>query len=297
VAVRRRPPADLTAGLTTRAGPARLLPCWPVRSVEVEPGVSLAVHVDGDGPATVVLVHGLASTAQLWAGVAADLAASGVRAVRLDLRGHGESDAPETGYDTATAASDVATAVRAVGPGPVVLAGQSWGGNVVLRVAAEHPDLVRGLALVDGGWIRLAGRFPDWPSALTSLTPPDIDGWPVQRFAQVVAASLAGFPAGAAQAAMSVVRVEADGTIRRRLPVERHLQILESMWQDDPRVSYPLVQAPTLLMPATDGEVPPDVVEAAGLLPHAAVRPYVGAHHDLHLQRPAEVAADLRSLL
>jgi hypothetical protein len=27
------------------------------------------------------------------------------------------------------------------------------------------------------------------------------------------------------------------------------------------------------------------------------VRPYVGAHHDLHLQRPAEVAADLRSLL
>lgn len=268
-----------------------------MRSVEVEPGVSLAVHVDGDGPATVVLVHGLASTAQLWGGVAADLAASGVRAVRLDLRGHGASDAPEDGYDTATAASDVVTVLRALDPGPVVLAGQSWGGNVVLRVAAQHPDLVRGLALVDGGWIRLAGRFPDWPTALAALTPPDIDGWPLQRFAQVVAASLADFPAGAVEAAMSVVRVEADGTIRRRLPVERHVQILASMWQDDPRTSYPLVQAPTLLLPATDGEVSPEVLEAARLLPHATLRPYLGAHHDLHLQRPAEVAADLRSLL
>lgn len=272
-----------------------------LRRIGVAPEVSLAARerpVGGSSRPTVVLVHGLASTSRLWDGVAGRLAAMGHRVVAVDLRGHGDSDAPAGGYDTRTAADDVVAVVEAVDAGPVLLAGQSWGGNVVLQVAARRPDLVAGLGLVDGGWIDLAGRFDSWEAALAVLTPPTIDGMSATEFRAMLSAALVGFPNGAVDAATSVVRELPDGTIERRLTVPRHLQILRSMWEDDPARWYPSVDAPAVLMPAThDDTLPDEVARAAAALPQATVRLYPGAHHDIHLQRPDEVAADIGSLL
>jgi pimeloyl-ACP methyl ester carboxylesterase len=263
-------------------------------------GVSLAVREHAPAvpsASTAVLVHGLASSARLWDGVAARLVRAGHPTVAVDLRGHGESDAPDTGYDTATAADDLIALIPHVSEAPVLLAGQSWGGNVVLQVAGRRPDLVAGLALVDGGWIHLAGRFDSWSDAEAQLTPSDIDGLPMADFRGYVAAALEDFPDGAVDAASSVVRELDDGTIRRRLTVPRHMQILRSMWADDPRRWYPLIQAPTVLMQASaDETVAADVQLAADSIRRARVRRYPGAHHDLHLQRPDEVADDIRSL-
>lgn len=246
----------------------------------------------------VVLVHGLASTARLWDGVAAALVADGRAVTALDLRGHGESDAPECGYDTATAADDVVAALDELVSAPVVLAGQSWGGNVALQVAARAPRLVAGLVLVDGGWIDLQRAFPSWDDALAALTPPPIDGMDAEAFRSLVAGSLTGFPPGAVDAATSVVRVRDDQTIARRLTVPRHLQILRSLWEDDPSRWYPHVRCPVVLMPAVADETLPDpVLAAAEALTTVVVRPAVGAHHDIHLQRPGDVAAEIRSLL
>lgn len=271
------------------------------RRVQVAPDVQLAVTVWGptDQPPDVVLVHGLASTSRLWDGVAARLATTGVTSASIDLRGHGDSDTPEHGYDTATAADDVAAVLARLGGEPVVLAGQSWGGNVVVRVAAEHPGSVGGLVLVDGGWIDLRRSFETWDLALAALTPPAIDGLPHEQFRQAVASQLVDFPAGAVDSATSVVRVRPDGTIERRLAVDRHLRILRSMWDDDPSRWYPAVRCPVVLLPAVtsaDG-VGEAVQSAQATLPHASVRPQVGAHHDVHLQRPDTVAAEIRSLL
>ena len=244
-----------------------------------------------------MLVHGLASTARLWDGVAAELVAGGMAVTALDLRSHGESDAPESGYDTATAADDVVAALEALTSAPVVLAGQSWGGNVALQVAARAPGLVSGLVLVDGGWINLQESFPSWDDALAALTPPPIDGMDAEEFRSMVAGSLTGFPPGAVDAALSVVRVRDDQTIARRLTVARHLQILRSLWEDDPSRWYPHVACPVVLMPAVADDTLPDPVRAAAdALPTAVVRPAVGAHHDIHLQRPGVVAAEIRSL-
>ena len=263
--------------------------------------MSLAAWHWGGAPVTpprVVLVHGLASTSRLWDGVAADLVAEGATVSALDLRGHGESDAPESGYDTETAADDVIAALEALVSAPVVLAGQSWGGNVALQVAARAPRLVSGLVLVDGGWIDLQRGFPSWDDALAALTPPPIDGMDAEEFRSLVAGSLTGFPPGAVDAATSVVRVRDDQTIARRLTVARHLQILRSLWDDDPARWYPHVACPVVLMPAVADDTLPDPVRAAAdALPTVVVRPAVDAHHDIHLQRPKDVAAEIRSLL
>ena len=57
-----------------------------------------------------VLVHGLASNARMWDGVACELSDRGHLAVTVDLRGHGRSAKPDGPYDMATVADDVARA-------------------------------------------------------------------------------------------------------------------------------------------------------------------------------------------
>lgn len=272
------------------------------RRVTVAEGVGLAVRVREPLPSSrppAVLVHGLASSSRLWDGVASALDDFGHGSVAVDLRGHGQSDAPHSGYDTSTAVADVIAVVeQTTGDRPVLLAGQSWGGNVALQVAARRPDLVAGLALVDGGWIRLASRFADWDSARHALAPPDIDGMPAASFRSMLAPALDGFPDGSLDAAMSTVRVLDDGTIQRRLSVPRHLEILYSLWQDDPRQWYPQVRARTVLMPAVEVGAPldPEIGAALAAIEQARLRPFPGAHHDVHLQRPVEVAEEIGSL-
>ncbi len=86
-----------------------------------------------------LLVHGLASNARLWDGVGRRLAEAGRYAVAVDLRGHGHSDKPDSGYDFATVADDLRALIGALGPGfeRPILVGQSWGASVVLDFAVR----------------------------------------------------------------------------------------------------------------------------------------------------------------
>src|SRR5262245_31388688 len=144
--------------------------------VAVAPGVTLyAERRDGTpGAAPFVLVHGLASNLRLWDGVAEDLAARGHTVVAIDQRGHGRSDAPESAYGNAVAVEDLRAAVVALGLERPVVAGQSWGGNVVLEYGCRFPGQTRGIVCVDGGIIELADWFPSWEACLAAMTPPTL---------------------------------------------------------------------------------------------------------------------------
>ncbi|WP_234009958.1 alpha/beta fold hydrolase [Streptomyces sp. SA3_actF] len=73
----------------------------------------------------------------------------GHRVLAMDLRGHGGSVRHPRDTSANAHADDVAGLLGRLGAGPAVLVGQSLGGRVALRVAVEHPSLVRGLALVE----------------------------------------------------------------------------------------------------------------------------------------------------
>ncbi|WP_203717122.1 alpha/beta fold hydrolase [Asanoa siamensis] len=263
--------------------------------VTVADGVGLNVrHTVGAAAPAFLLVHGLASNARLWDGVAAALAAAGHPSYAVDLRGHGESDLPDQGFDTATAARDLASVIASLGLDRPVVAGQSWGGNVVVELAATHPALVRALALVDGGWIDLPAEFDSWPACAAALRPPDVNGW---RADDLRARLLAGHPdwsAAAVDATLANLRVGPDGRLSRRLPVERHMEILRSMWDHPPGRWFPRLTMPVLLLPAGD---PARVASAAAAIPSATVRAYAGGDHDLHAQQPDRLAADLLTLV
>jgi N-formylmaleamate deformylase len=101
----------------------------------------------GDGPPLLV-VHGITNSARGWDFVCRDLGTSfAVHAV--DLRGHGESDKPERGYAAADYAADLAGLIEALALERPAVLGHSLGARASARLAADRPELVSRLVLVD----------------------------------------------------------------------------------------------------------------------------------------------------
>jgi pimeloyl-ACP methyl ester carboxylesterase len=124
------------------------VPPWPGSTVSVG-GQSLYVRRAGrpDAPPA-VFVHGLGGSSNNWTDLVA-LLADRVDAHAPDLPGFGRSGPPKDGRYAVDAHADAVVAyVRGIGRGPVHLLGNSLGGAVSVRVAAEHPDLVRSLTLI-----------------------------------------------------------------------------------------------------------------------------------------------------
>jgi pimeloyl-ACP methyl ester carboxylesterase len=267
--------------------------------IDLGDGVRLHTRTwPGDAAPPLLLVHGLASNARLWDGVAARLSAAGWPSVAVDLRAHGDSDAPPDGYDTVTAAGDLAGVLDRLAIAPVVAAGQSWGGNVVAALAAARPDLVAALALLDGGWLDLTVGFASWAECAAALRPPEVDGVPRERIRRMLARAHPDWSAEAVDATVYNLRLDGDDRLYRRMPVDRHMMIVRSMWDRPPWVDLAAIGAPTLLMPAGAAGDPrrAQVRRAAEVLASARISDYAGADHDLHAQHPARVAEDLLAL-
>lgn len=110
--------------------------------------------MEGRGPA-VVLSHALALDRSMWTEVSAALA-SEYTVVRYDHRGHGESQLAVDRVTIDDFADDAADLIRKVSSTPVVFIGLSLGGMVGQALAARHPSLLRGLAVLNS-----AAHYPD----------------------------------------------------------------------------------------------------------------------------------------
>ena len=96
-----------------------------------------------------VLLHGFGNDAHIWDDFAPEVAAH-YRVLALDLRGHGDSAWPLHGeYDYAHHVADLEAVTQGLGIERMVLVGHSLGGWYVRTFAAQYPDEVAGLVLVD----------------------------------------------------------------------------------------------------------------------------------------------------
>jgi pimeloyl-ACP methyl ester carboxylesterase len=266
--------------------------------VPVSPGVCLHVERrDGDPSVPAfVLVHGLASNLRLWDGVAVRLHARGDIVVAVDQRGHGRSDAPDAGYDLDTAVQDLLELMNMLGLRRPILAGQSWGGNVVLELAWRRPDAVSGIVCVDGGIIELRNWFASWEDCLSALTPPRLDHLTRAELETRIRASSPELPEWSIAAALACFRVQDDGRVEPRLTRDRHLRILRSLWDHRPSTRYAGLAVPTMLLLADTGEANRTDAKRRAEKAARAVAPklrshwFSPAHHDLHAQFPDRVA-------
>jgi pimeloyl-ACP methyl ester carboxylesterase len=244
-----------------------------------------------------LLVHGLASNARMWDGVAENLVAEGHAVATVDLRGHGRSSKPDGPYDMATVAADVAALIAALDMDRPVVAGQSWGGNVAVELAARHPEAVRGIVCVDGGWIDLSRRFSDWESCREILAPPALKGRPVSEVEDYIRSARGDWPETGIRGSLANFEVRSDGTIAPWLTFDRHIAVLRGLWDHRPSEIFPRLTVPVLLVPVeSDPEdnaamrgKHDDVDAALAAIPCARACWFRG-DHDIHAQRPEELA-------
>ena len=134
-------------------------------------GVGLAYTDAGSGP-SVLLLHGMACDRTQMDGIVGHLS-DRYRCVSVDLRGHGDSDAPEYGYTTDDLVDDIVYVIDEVGLGPSVVIGHSRGGSLALALADTRPDLVRAMVLLDSGIRPSDGRVADLGPFYETLGGPD----------------------------------------------------------------------------------------------------------------------------
>jgi pimeloyl-ACP methyl ester carboxylesterase len=112
-------------------------------------GMSFYYQQVGRGP-DVVLLHGVTGNMAIWPLINLMPALAGdFRVTAYDLRGHGYSDTPPTGYTSADMAGDLAKIQQALGLGPTYVLGHSFGGVIALHAAVLYPEAVAGLVLSD----------------------------------------------------------------------------------------------------------------------------------------------------
>ncbi len=262
-----------------------------------------------------LLLHGLGATAWTWTPIARRLATL-TEVVALDLRGHGLSNSPRTGYDLDSLAFDALTVMSANGWGadvdgpPAVVAGHGLGAMVGAVMAVERPQSVAALALIDSGWEDLAEA--------TGLSAPEFErtlGDPPEVLASMDA-YLAdrrdydpeSWDADQERAARAAVDEKHAGHVA---PVTRpHVQrgVVEAMFSYRPDLVAVLRQ-PLLIGVAGSGTADDETTRerlaalddlrsarAANGLAEPTIRQFPGAGHNLMRYRPTELAAVLLEL-
>lgn len=96
-----------------------------------------------------VLVHGLAADLGFWYLRLAPAFATRRRVIMFDLRGHGRSSAPPSGYAPDILAGDIRSLLDHLDIGEAHVLGHSYGADIALHFAYQYPERVRSLTLAD----------------------------------------------------------------------------------------------------------------------------------------------------
>ena len=247
----------------------------------------------------VLLLHGLSSNATFWNRTAALL--PGRRLVALDQRAHGRSDAPSDGYQPEVLAADAAALVERLALGRVVVAGHSWGASIALQLAADRPDLVAGLAIVDGPVRPWSESGMTWEQAERLMQPP----LPLYSNLEEALAEKQGFLKDSWDEDLAeFVRaglVAEEGGFRLPLTAAIRLEILRAMFFQPYDVLWAQVRCPVLLALA-EGEPGPFLDSkrrSARVISEQVPGTVVHWHrsgHDIPIHLPAATAEELTRL-
>jgi len=112
-------------------------------------GLEVFYEARGSGE-PVLLVHGLGSSTEDWEPQVNALRRE-FTVVAYDVRGHGRTAKPAGAYSVSQFAADAAALISALKLGPVHVVGLSMGGMIAFQLAADHPELVRSLVIVNSG--------------------------------------------------------------------------------------------------------------------------------------------------
>jgi pimeloyl-ACP methyl ester carboxylesterase len=261
----------------------------PVAFLDLD-GFRLAYREWGSPQAAqaVVLIHGITSSSLSWVRVAPGLA-DRFRVVAVDLKGHGDSDASETGHRFSDQAREVKWLCQSLGIERACVIGHSWGGAVAVHLATST-DLVERLVLEDPA-LGLHGMSA---SQLLEVR---------ERCARSVAVSREEATRNTrAEAAHGWTELDIAGKVDALVKASpdsvRAVFIENHPW--DLHDLIPALACPTLLLRAPlehGGIVDQDAVELAEANSHVRLVTIAGADHDIHRTQYQAFMAEIQPFL
>jgi len=268
------------------------------RFITLHDGSVAHVRIAGAGP-PLVLLHGFSSSAWAWDGWTQALA-DRRQIIRIDAPGHGLTRmAPDADVTPDGQTGFVAEVLDKLGLEKVAIGGNSMGGAQALRFAAQRPDRVEALILVDAAGPSSERVKEDLSRVRRAAANP------VLRFALlqgggriVMAEALRSGVADKASISPDQVR-RTDDLYRVEGNRRTLLRILEAAGDPTADLSLSAIRAPTLVMQGgKDRIVPPDVARtlAAGI-PGARLLLYPDLGHTPHEESAARTAADAGAFL
>ncbi|MCV7435122.1 alpha/beta fold hydrolase [Mycolicibacterium bacteremicum] len=143
-------------------------------------GVRQAVVDEGSGDEVLLLIHGMAGSAETWRAVLPQLAKR-YRVIAPDLLGHGQSSKPRTDYSLGAFAVGLRDLLDELGVQSATVVGHSLGGGVAMQFLYQHPDYCRRLVLIgsgglgpDVGWILRLLAAPGAEFVMPVIAPPPV---------------------------------------------------------------------------------------------------------------------------
>jgi pimeloyl-ACP methyl ester carboxylesterase len=222
-------------------------------------GVKIQLAIwEGNGK-QILCVHGITANCRFWDCLASALAPHH-RVIAIDLRGRGLSDKPPTGYSIEHHCKDILALMNDQGLQRPVLMGHSLGAFISLVFAAQYPQRVDRLILVDGG-----GKLSETQMAkVFAGIKPSLDRLG-QVFPSLEAYLLQMKQAPYLQPWNSYMETyfryeieEAQGGIRSRVHPKHIEEEAKNLGKVDSREFYKKVKAPTLILRATKGMLAED---------------------------------------
>jgi pimeloyl-ACP methyl ester carboxylesterase len=116
--------------------------------IQLPSGLSVHYQRVGRGP-DLVMLHGLTGNLAVWHFKIIPLLMNRFRILTYDLRGHGFTSMPPTGYSATSLAGDLRDLLDALDIGRASVVGHSYGGDVALYFALLHPDRVRRVVAIE----------------------------------------------------------------------------------------------------------------------------------------------------
>ena len=113
-------------------------------------GIKVHYTSYGEGAAAVLFVHGWIGDETLWQEQGPALAAQNLRAITIDLPGHGQSDKPPIAYTSDLYARAIAAVLDHAGVKTATLVGHSLGAAAIRQFYRHYPQRVSALVIVDG---------------------------------------------------------------------------------------------------------------------------------------------------
>lgn len=143
--------------------------------VEVASGLTVHYQQRGEGP-DVVFIHGLTGNLAIWHLTVVPWVCDRYRCLTYDLRGHGYTDVPPSGYTCAQFATDLIELLDALQIETADVVGHSLGADIALYCAFLYPDRIRRVvlleALVPGLWVAPDPSTTQKSGETQSYTPP-----------------------------------------------------------------------------------------------------------------------------